>query len=156
MRALDQFGRVDALLNVAGTLLAIQPEVTVEEYRSAMAVNMRGVVLCCKYGIRAMLAGGGGSIVNVTSAGALNAEFRASIPYSAAKTGVNALTKSIAVQYGSRGIRANAMASGFARTERFRDIPPDVKKELTEKAAMGRVAEPEEHAEVAAFLASDR
>jgi NAD(P)-dependent dehydrogenase (short-subunit alcohol dehydrogenase family) len=154
--ALDVFGRVDALLNVAGTLLNLQPEVTVEEYENMTAVNLRGVLLCCKHGIKAMLPGGGGSIVNVTSVGALNAEEIASIPYSAAKAGVHSVTKSYAIQYGAQRIRVNALASGFAKTERMRGVSPEVLAYMNGKASLGRAAEPGEHAEVAAFLASDR
>jgi NAD(P)-dependent dehydrogenase (short-subunit alcohol dehydrogenase family) len=153
--ALATFGRVDALLNVAGTLLGFQPEVTVEEYGNMMAVNLRGVLLCCKHAVRAMAPGGGGSIVNVTSVGALNAETMASIPYSAAKAGVHSITKNFAVQYGAQGIRVNALASGFAYTERMRSVPPETLRHMADKAALGRMAEPREHAEVAAFLASD-
>jgi NAD(P)-dependent dehydrogenase (short-subunit alcohol dehydrogenase family) len=153
--ALDTFGRVDALLNVAGTLLNLQPEVTVEEYDNMTAVNLRGVMLCCQHGVKAMVPGGG-SIVNVTSVGGLNAEEIASIPYSAAKAGVHSVTKSFAIQYGPQGIRVNALASGFAKTERMRSVTPDVARYMNEKAALGRAAEPREHAEVAAFLASDR
>jgi NAD(P)-dependent dehydrogenase (short-subunit alcohol dehydrogenase family) len=155
-RALDVFGRVDALLNVAGTLLNLQPEVTVEEYENMTAVNLRGVLLCCKHGVEAMVAGGGGSIVNVTSVGALNAEEIASIPYSAAKAGVHSITKSYAIQYGPQGIRVNALASGFAKTERMAGVSPDMLDYMNAKAALRRAAEPREHAEVAAFLASDR
>jgi NAD(P)-dependent dehydrogenase (short-subunit alcohol dehydrogenase family) len=154
--ALNTFGRVDALLNVAGTLLNLQPEVTVEEYDNMTAVNLRGVLLCCKHGVKAMVAGGGGSIVNVTSVGALNAEEIASIPYSAAKAGVHSVTKSYAIQYGAQRIRVNALASGFAKTERMRGVSPEVLDYMNGKAALGRAAEPSEHAEVAAFLASDR
>jgi NAD(P)-dependent dehydrogenase (short-subunit alcohol dehydrogenase family) len=153
--ALDTFGRVDALINVAGTLLGLQPEVTVEEYESMMAVNLRGVLLCCKHAVRAMVPGGGGAIVNVTSVGALNAETMASIPYSAAKAAVHSITKTFAVQHGSQGIRVNAMASGFAKTERMHGISPETLRHLSGKAALGRMADPREHAEVAAFLASD-
>jgi NAD(P)-dependent dehydrogenase (short-subunit alcohol dehydrogenase family) len=153
--ALSTFGRVDALLNVAGTLPQVPPVVTAEEYDKMTAVNLRGVFLCCKYGIEAMIAGGGGAIVNVTSVGALNAEAMASAPYSAAKAGVHSLTKSFAVRYGSQGIRVNALASGFANTERMRSLSPEVLRYMADKAVLGRVAQPREHAEVAAFLASD-
>jgi NAD(P)-dependent dehydrogenase (short-subunit alcohol dehydrogenase family) len=152
--ALNIFGRVDALINVAGTLLGRQPEVTVQEYENMMAVNLRGVLLCCKHAVRAMLPGGG-AIVNVTSVGALNTETMASIPYSAAKASVHSLTRTFAVQYGPQGIRVNAIASGFAKTERMHGIPPETLRHLSDKAVLERMAEPREHAEVAAFLASD-
>jgi NAD(P)-dependent dehydrogenase (short-subunit alcohol dehydrogenase family) len=103
-----------------------------------------------------MLAGGGGAIVNISTVGALNTEPRASIVYSAAKAGVNSVTKALAVQYGAQGIRVNAMASGITLTDKMLSAPPDVLGELTAKAALGRAAQPREQAEVAAFLASDR
>jgi NAD(P)-dependent dehydrogenase (short-subunit alcohol dehydrogenase family) len=153
--ALNIFGRVDALINVAGTLLGRQPEVTVQEYENMMAVNLRGVLLCCRHAIQAMIPSAGGAIVNVTSVGALNTETMASIPYSAAKASVHSLTKALAIQYGPQGIRVNAMASGFAKTERMHDVPPKTLRHLSDKAVLERMAEPREHAEVAAFLASD-
>jgi NAD(P)-dependent dehydrogenase (short-subunit alcohol dehydrogenase family) len=149
------FGRVDALLNAAGTLPDIPPVATAEEYDRMTAVNLRGVMLCCTYGIAAMIPGGGGAIVNVTSVGALNAEAMASAPYAAAKAGVHSLTRSFAVQHAAQGIRVNALASGFANTERMHGLSPDILRYMADKAVLGRLAEPREHAEVAAFLASD-
>lgn len=153
--AIDTFGHIDALLNVAGTLLNLQPEVTVGEYESMTAVNLLGVLLCCKHGVKAMNYSGG-SIVNVTSVGGLNAEEIASIPYSAAKAAVHSITKSFAVRYGPQNIRVNAIASGFAKTERMSGLSPDTRRYMDDKAALGRSADPREHAEVAAFLASDQ
>lgn len=154
--ALARFGRVDAMINVAGTLLGYQPDLTLDEYEAMTATNLRGLTFCCKHAVRAMLPGGGGSIVNVTTVGALNAETRASIPYSAAKAAATSITKAFAVQWGRQGIRANVMASGFALTEKLSGVPDTVLSELAGKAAQKRMADPEEHAQVAAFLASDR
>jgi len=155
--ALERFGRVDAVLNVAGTLAGRTPgEVTVQEYEEMMPVNFLGVLLCCKHAVRAMLRHGGGSIVNFTSVGALNAEDRAPFTYSAAKAAVHSLTKSFAVEYGSKGIRVNVIAPGFAYTEIMKGMAPDILRYMSEKAALGRPGRPEEQAEVAAFLASDR
>lgn len=153
--ALGMFGRVDALLNVAGTLPEYPPVLTAEEYDRMTAVNLRGVFLCCKHGIEAMIPGGGGAVVNVTTVGALNAERMASVPYAAAKAAVHSLTKSFAVQYATQGIRVNAMASGFASTEKMLRLSPEMLRHMAGKAVLGRIAEPREHAEVAAFLASD-
>lgn len=154
--ALSRFGRVDALVNVAGTLLSYRADLSVEEYEAMMAVNLRGLVLCSKHAVRAMIPTGGGAIVNVTTAGAFNAEERASIAYSAAKAGAHAATRSFATHYGRHGIRCNAMASGFTLTDKFRQIPQVVRDEFAAKAALGRMAHPDEHAHVAAFLCSDR
>lgn len=154
--ALERFGRIDALVHVAGTLMSYRADLSIDEYEAMTAVNLRGAVLCSKYAVAAMIPGGGGSIVNVTSAGVLNAELRASLAYSAAKAGVHAATRSFATHYGKHGIRCNALASGFTLTEKFKSIPQNVRDEFASKAALGRMAEPEEHAEVAAFLCSDR
>jgi NAD(P)-dependent dehydrogenase (short-subunit alcohol dehydrogenase family) len=154
--ALQLFGRVDALVNNAGTPGGVQPEFTIEEYEKMTAVNLRGLILCCKHGIRAMLRGGGGAIVNVSSTASLNTEAAASVVYAAAKAGVNSVTKSFAVQYGPQGIRVNAIAPGFTETERTRNLPPEWKRQKQAKSALGRIAQPEEQGEVAAFLASDR
>jgi len=153
--ALSTFGRVDALLNVAGTLLNLQPEVTIEEYDDMTAVNLRGVLLCCKHGVKAMVAGGGGAIVNVTSVGALNAEeSRRSVLGGQGRSPFR--YKVFRIQYGPQGIRVNALASGFAKDGEDASRTTGSLRYMNEKAALGRAAEPREHAEVAAFLASDR
>lgn len=157
-KALDTFGRVDAVLNVAGIGgAAALAEVTMEEYDRIMDVDLRGVLLGTKHGIRAMLPTGGGAIANWSSTGGLNASpFPVSV-YSAAKAGVIAFTKAAAVEYGTRGIRANAICPGFIETEltggkgsaeRFPDI--------VKGSALKRGGQPEEVAELAAFLCSDR
>jgi NAD(P)-dependent dehydrogenase (short-subunit alcohol dehydrogenase family) len=154
--ALQTFGRVDALVNNAATLASYRPEFTAEEFEELTAVNLRGLLFCCKHGIRAMLQGGGGSIVNVTTAGAIDAaEEQASVVYSAAKAGVNSVTKSLAIHYGARGIRVNSLAPGLTWTERTHGFPQEWIDHASRKAAMGRLGEMEEQANVAAFLASD-
>lgn len=155
--AVTQFGRVDALVNVAGTPAGRSPQfLSAEEFEVQNAVNLRGVLLCTKHAIRAMLATGGGSIVSVSSVAGLNVEERSPVSYQTAKAGVHALTKAVAVEYGPRGIRANVIAPGFTLTEKNREAPPEALRELCAKAALGRAGEAREQAEVAAFLASDR
>jgi NAD(P)-dependent dehydrogenase (short-subunit alcohol dehydrogenase family) len=86
---------------------------------------------------------------------ALNVESHTSFMYAAAKAGVHALTKAVAVEYGPRGIRANVIAPGFTFTG-FMHGAHDVLREMGAKSALNRAGRPEETAEVAAFLASDR
>ena len=103
--ALDEFGHIDAVLNVAG-IGGPQPihEFTIEDHEKTMDVNLRGVLLGMKYGIRAMLgAGNGGAIVNWSSIGGLNASTFGTATYSASKAGVIAVTKAGAVEYGAAG-----------------------------------------------------
>jgi NAD(P)-dependent dehydrogenase (short-subunit alcohol dehydrogenase family) len=92
--------------------------------------------------------------VNWSSVGGLNAAFATGL-YSAAKAGVVSLTKSAAVEYGARGIRANAVCPGFVHTE-IMGAHPEHMPGILEKAALRRGGQPHEVAEVAAFLASDR
>jgi NAD(P)-dependent dehydrogenase (short-subunit alcohol dehydrogenase family) len=156
--ALDAFGRVDAVLNVAGIGSAgALAEVTMDEYDRIMEVDLRGVMLGTKHGIRTMLPTGGGVIVNWSSTGGINATpFPVSV-YSAAKAGVIALTKAAAVEYGTQGIRAIAICPGFIETE-MSGGPGSAKRlpQLVSGTALKRGGQPEEVAELAAFVCSDR
>jgi NAD(P)-dependent dehydrogenase (short-subunit alcohol dehydrogenase family) len=156
-KAMREFGRVDAVLNVAGIGTGgLLENVRMEDYDKTLDVDLRGVILGMKYGIRAMLESGGGVILNWSSIGGLNATAHGTSVYSAAKAGVIAVTKAAAVEYGPKGIRANAICPGLILTEIMgaqggRHFP-----EMLEKAALKRAGNPAEVAEVAAFLASDR
>ncbi len=153
--AVDEFGRLDAVLNVAGIADAMMlADVTMEHYDRVMDVDLRGVLLGTKHGIRVMLdAGHGGAIVNFSSVGGMNGSYFTGV-YSAAKAGVIAITKAAAVEYGPQGIRVNCICPGFIYTAMSaggENIPG-----MLEKAALNRGGQPEEVAEVAAFLATDR
>jgi len=153
--AVDEFGRIDVVCNVAGIAdAALIADVTMAHYDKTMDVDLRGVLLGMKHGIRAMLATGGGAVVNWSSIGGLNAAPYTSV-YSAAKAGVIAFTKAAAVEYGARGIRVNAVCPGFIHTEGM-GAHPEHMPGILEKAALNRGGQPAEVAEVAAFLASDR
>jgi NAD(P)-dependent dehydrogenase (short-subunit alcohol dehydrogenase family) len=156
--ALDAFGRVDAVLNVAGIASAgAVHEITLDDYERIMAVDLRGVMLGTKHGIKTMLPTGGGVILNWSSIGGMNGSRMPTSVYSMAKAGVIALTKAAAVEYGEQGIRANAICPGFIETpmsggkgaaERF--------PALVGGSALKRGGQPEEVAELASFLTSDR
>jgi NAD(P)-dependent dehydrogenase (short-subunit alcohol dehydrogenase family) len=154
--AVDEFGRIDAVLNVAGIADAARvADVTMEQYDKVMDVDLRGVLLGMKHGISAMLRQReGGAVVNWSSIGGLNASPYTGV-YSAAKAGVIALTKAAAVEYGHKGIRVNAVLPGFVHTE-IMGADSGAMPGVTEKAALQRGGQPQEVAEVAAFLASDR
>lgn len=156
--ALARFGRVDAVLNVAG-IAGASPlaDLTVEEFNRFISVNLTGVMLGTKHGIRAMLPTGGGAILNWSSTGGMNGSRLPTAAYSSAKAGVISLTKAAAIEYGTRGVRANAICPGFVETamsggkgagERFPG--------LVKGSALQRAGQPEEVAELASFLASDR
>jgi len=129
-----------------------------EDYDKVMDVDLRGVFLGMKYGIPKLREAGGGSIVNWSSVGGLNASapMMPTSVYNAAKAAVVSLTKSASSEYGRRGIRVNCLCPGFIETEIMGASGGANFPEMYEKASLGRAGRPEEVAEVAAFLCSDR
>jgi NAD(P)-dependent dehydrogenase (short-subunit alcohol dehydrogenase family) len=115
--AVEAFGRVDAVLNVAGIADGCAlTELTMEFYDRLMDVDLRGVMLGMKHGVRTMLPTGGGSIINWSSVGGLNGSAFTSV-YQAAKHGIIGAGKSAAIEYGTKGIRVNTVCPGFILTE---------------------------------------
>ena len=157
-RALDELGRVDCVLNSAGIAGAMAlHEVTMEEYDRMLDVDLRGVLLGTKHAILAMQRSRGGSIVNWSSIGGLNASRMPTALYSAAKAGVIAVTKAAAVEYGTQGIRANVICPGFIETEMSGGKGAAERfPQIVESSALKRGGQPEEVAELASFLCSDR
>ena len=155
--ARDTFGRVDAVLNVAGIGgFGMLAELPLEEYERVLNVNLKGVLLGTKHGINAMLPTGGGSIVNWASIGGLGASPGTSA-YSASKAGVISFTKSAAIEYGTQGIRANALCPGFVETALTGGPGSGARfPQLIEASALKRAGQAQEVAELASFLASDR
>src|SRR4051812_2087865 len=157
--ALEAFGgKVYVVCNVAGIGgHGKVADVTVEEYERIMNVNLLGVILGTKHAVRTMLPTGGGVILNWSSTGGMNGSRQPVGIYSASKAGVISYTKQVAIEYGRKGIRANAICPGLTVTELAGGREAIEKfPALVQGAPMGRAAEPEEIAEVASFLASDR
>jgi NAD(P)-dependent dehydrogenase (short-subunit alcohol dehydrogenase family) len=154
--AVEEFGRVDAVLNVAGIADGCAlTDLTMEFYDRLMDVDLRGVMLGMKHGIRTMLPTGGGSIINWSSVGGLNGSAFTSV-YQAAKHGIIGASKSAAIEYGTKGIRVNTICPGFILTEIMAVGAEDFIPDIAAKAALNRAGLPQEVAEVGAFLASDR
>ena len=158
--AMDRFGSLDVLYNNAGIFPADDGGVTETPeptWDRVMEVNLKGVWLGCKYGVPAMLASGGGSIVNVASFVALMGAATAQIAYTASKGGVLAMTREIAVEYGRQGIRANSLCPGPIATPMLEELmsDPDRRARRLVHIPMGRLGRAEELAKAALFLASD-
>ena len=154
--AVAAYGRVDAVLNVAGIADGCAlADLTMEFYDRLMDVDLRGVMLGMKHGIRTMLPTGGGSIINWSSVGGLNGSAFTSV-YQAAKHGIIGASKSAAIEYGTQGIRVNTICPGFILTEIMAQGAEDFIPDIAAKAALNRAGQPHEVAEVGAFLASDR
>jgi NAD(P)-dependent dehydrogenase (short-subunit alcohol dehydrogenase family) len=154
--AIDEFGRLDAVLNVAGIGdAAMIADITMEHYDRVMDIDLRGVLLGTKHAVRTMLdTGAGGSIVNWSSIGGLNASPFTGV-YSAAKAGVISVTRTAAVEYAEKGIRVNCVCPGYIKTEGM-GATLDHYPGAAELTPMKRLGQAHEIAEVAAFLCSDR
>lgn len=160
--ALTQFGRVDILVNNAGIadkagMMGSRADATdVEDWDRVIGINLKGVFLGVKQVLPAMIAGGGGSIVNLSSIAAMLGN-AAPFAYTASKGGVRSLTKHLAVTYGKQNVRANSVHPGLVLTPMTKkDIElPGVADFLNQAIPLGRGAEPEEIADAVLFLASD-
>ena len=154
--AVNKFGRVDAVLNVAGFgIPGMLADVDMADYDRMLDVDLRGVIHGTKHAIRAMSQTGGGVILNWASVAAFGAS-RIWGVYSAGKAGVVAITKAAAVEYAGAGIRANVIAPGTIVTEAFSQMPEEMAAQLMASIPAGRFGRTQEVAELAAFLVSDR
>ena len=154
---IGEFGRVDALVNNAG-ISAILPteETTLAQWRRVLEVNLTGPFLMSREFGKEMLRAGGGSIVNISSiAGLLGIADRAA--YNASKHGLIGLTRTLAAEWGGRGVRVNAVCPGWVKTEmdqEDQDSGGYTDTDIEGRTPMGRFARPEDVAQAVAFLAN--
>jgi NAD(P)-dependent dehydrogenase (short-subunit alcohol dehydrogenase family) len=154
------YGRLDIACNSAAVSRGSGPihEFERSVFDQTLEMCLTNTWLCMKYELAAMLQSGGGAIVNISSNSSLKGH-AFNTAYAAAKGGVNILTKSSAAEYGSQGIRINAVSPGVIRTpgiENYFKEQPDMAEGLKRAAVMNRLGEPEEIAEAVTFLSSDR
>ncbi len=156
--AIERYGKLDLLINVAGRQVETPPlvDVTEEEWDMVMDINVKGVFLCSKYAIPRMLEVGGGAIVNVASINALlGSTF--SVPYSVSKAGVVQLTRTASSQYAAYGIRSNCVLPGLIDTPGSQAVEgaAGTFDEYVSGIPLGRAGWPEDVARLILYLASD-
>jgi NAD(P)-dependent dehydrogenase (short-subunit alcohol dehydrogenase family) len=158
-QVLAEHGRLDLAANVAGTsgTYAAVAETADDDWHRTIRINLDGVFWCLRAELRAMLAGGGGSIVNVASgAGLMGVPGMAA--YSASKHAVIGLTRSAAMEVARDGIRVNAVCPGSVRTPMLRGFvggDEELLEKMGRRSPMGRLGEPDEIAEAIVWLLSD-
>ncbi|MBN2583290.1 MAG: glucose 1-dehydrogenase [Planctomycetes bacterium] len=154
---LDSFGRADILINGAG-MNAPTPvlDITAEEWDQILKVNIRGTLFGCQVFGSHMLEQGSGSIINISSASA-GPPLSKAFTYSVSKAGVRNLTQNIAREWGTRGVRVNAIRPGFFPTEWSMKhfITPEREAQIKNHTAMKRYGRPDELLGVVLWLASD-
>jgi len=154
------FGRLDVLYNNAGIFpdddtSVVETEETV--YQRVMDVNAKGVYLSCKYGVPELIKAGGGSVINIASFVALMGCTVPQDAYTASKGAVLSLTRSLAVQYGRQGVRANAICPGPILTPMLESLFPSEQERLKRlnRIPLGRFGRAEDIVYAGIYLASD-
>jgi NAD(P)-dependent dehydrogenase (short-subunit alcohol dehydrogenase family) len=159
--AIERFGALHILYNNAGVLWRDRDvsvlETDEEVWDRVFAINLKGMLWVCKYGIPYLIAGGGGAIVNVGSTSALLGDTIPQDAYTASKGAVISLTRNLAVQFGPHGIRANCIHPGFTDTpmQTVRTSDPEWVEAAIAEIPLGRLATARDIVQAALFLASD-
>jgi NAD(P)-dependent dehydrogenase (short-subunit alcohol dehydrogenase family) len=156
----DRFGGLSVLYNNAGVMMTQDGSVTetdVSIWDTTLAINVKGVAFGCKYGVPAMIASGGGSIINVASFVAWMGAATSQTAYTASKGAVVSMTREIAVEFARRGIRCNALCPGPIDTPLLAELLADPARRQRRfvHLPMGRLGRADELAKAALFLASD-
>ena len=154
-KAKEKFGTIDIMVNNAGitkdTLLLRMKE---EDFDSVIDINLKGVFNCLKSITPIMVRQKHGKIINLSSVVGISGN-AGQVNYAASKAGVIGMTKSLAKEVGSRGINVNAVAPGFIKTDMTNELGDKFKEEAKKNIPLKRFGEPEDVAEVVAFLASE-
>ena len=151
-----EYGGIDILVNNAGInrdgLLMGMKEA---DFDDVLRTNLKGTYNCCRQVVRPMMKKRAGRIINMASVAGVIGN-AGQVNYAASKAGVIGLTKSVAKEVASRGITCNAIAPGFIKTDMTDALPDSVKEEAVGQIPLGRFGVPEDIAQMAVFLASDK
>jgi len=154
----ERHGRLDILVNNAGVNpIYRRPEKTsLEDWASIVDINLTGVFLCCRHLGGAMVAQGSGSIINVSSV-AGHVGLAKSVPYCAAKGGVELATRALALDWAANGVRVNSIAPAFFETDLTAGMRehPELSQRLLDQTPLGRFGKPEDMVGAVVYLASD-
>jgi NAD(P)-dependent dehydrogenase (short-subunit alcohol dehydrogenase family) len=154
-----RYGRIDVLVNNAGIALRRDTvELSRADWQSVVDVNLTAVFLCCRAAARAMIPAGGGVIVNVSSImGLSGGGLYPNVSYQSTKGAIVNMTRALAVEWASQGIRVNAVAPTWVRTELTQGLfgNQDLVQRILDMTPMRRLAEPADVADAIVFLASD-
>jgi NAD(P)-dependent dehydrogenase (short-subunit alcohol dehydrogenase family) len=157
-KTVETFGRVDVLLNNAGiSMNKPSLDVTPQEWRRTIDIDLSGIFFCCQSAARSMIPTGGGVILATASMWGLASSARRAA-YCAAKAGVVSLCKSLAVEWAEHRIRVNAICPGYIQTALVSDLVSRGaldEKALLERTPLGRLGTPQEVAQTALYLSSD-
>ena len=154
-RVLDEFGRIDVLINNAGIAhRANILEISEEEWDLMLCTHMKGTLFCTQAVSKTMIEQGSGAIVNLASIGA---KMKGTIPYAIAKRGIVQMTQGFGELLGPHGIRVNAMAPGTIKTDMTRRQwePPGALEATLDTIPLGRLGQPQDTANLALFLCSE-
>lgn len=156
--ALARFGRIDILVNNAGVnpIYKTIEKTTFDEWQHILGINLTGTFLCAKHIGGAMAEAGGGSIINISSV-AGHVGLRRSVPYCATKGGVELMTKALALDWASKGVRVNCIAPGYFETDLTAGMIANeaLSTRLLGQTPMGRFGRDPDLVGAAVFLASD-
>ncbi|MEP6976825.1 MAG: 3-oxoacyl-ACP reductase FabG [Thermoleophilia bacterium] len=154
-RLVEEAGDLDILVNNAGTTRdGVLARMSDDDWRTVIETNLSSVFYTCRAVSRGMMKRRAGSIVNLSSIVGIHGNW-GQTNYGASKAGIIGLTKSLAQELGSRGVRANVIAPGYIKTALTEVIPEEAKEQMLALTPLGRLGDPEDVAGAVRFLCSD-
>lgn len=154
-KTIEKFSKIDIMVNNAGiTRDGLFLRMKEDDFDKVIAVNLKGVFNCTQAVFKKMIKQRSGSIINISSVIGLIGNV-GQTNYAASKAGVLGITKSVAREGAKRGIRVNAVAPGFIKTEMTKTLKEEVQKQILSQIPMGEMGNPEDVANTVLFLASD-